>query len=774
MPPARSAGWSDDWSSTIPGYIEVRGARENNLKNVSLDIPKKKITVFTGVSGSGKSSLAFGTIAAESQRLFNETYPAFIQSLLPSYGQPDADSIANMSAAIVVDQQQLGGNSRSTVGTATDLHTLLRLLYTRIGEPAVGNAKELSFNDPQGMCPECEGIGHAAEIDLDRLLDRDKSLNEGAIRFPTFEVDTIYWGYFVGSGLFDNDKALRDFTEQEWQDFLHLPSKKVKVKMGGTGTVNVTYEGLLPKFRRLYVTKGADQLQPHLRGPYREVVTTGPCKHCEGSRLNAAARECRIEGTGIADCAAMQLSDLAEFVRTITEPSVGPLVSALLTRLDNLVHIGLGYLTLDRPTTTLSGGESQRLKLVRHLSSSLTDMTYVFDEPGVGLHPQDVQRLNELLIGLRDKGNTVLVVEHRPAVMAIADHLVDMGPAAGQHGGEVVFQGEFAGLRESGTLTGEHLDSSQPVKAEVRKPDGKLSITGADSHNLRDVSVDIPTGVLTAVTGVAGAGKSTLIREHLVAVHPDVVFINQHVTRGSKRSNPATYTGILDPIRKAFATANKVSAALFSANSKGACPDCQGLGLIYTDLAHLEPVVSTCETCQGKRFNADVLKHTLRGRDISEVLRMSVTDALEFFTEPAIAPVLRAMEDVGLGYLTLWQPLSTLSGGERQRLKLALELEKTGQVYVLEEPTTGLHMNDVDKLVGLLDRLVDNGSTVVVIEHNLDVIARADWVVDLGPGAGRDGGQVVFEGPPAKLLKSRKSVTAKYLAQHQKGSAGKG
>ncbi|MET8384305.1 excinuclease ABC subunit UvrA [Streptosporangium canum] len=752
-------------SSTIYGNIEIRNARENNLKNVSLDIPKRKITVFTGVSGSGKSSLVFGTIAAESQRLINETFTAFIQALLPRYGQPDADSLANLSAAIIVDQKRLGGNSRSTIGTVTDAYTMLRLLYSRLGRPSAGHSSAFSFNDPQGMCPDCEGLGRVSSIDVDALVDRDKSLKEGAIRFPTFAVDSWFWHIFTQSGFFDNDKKLGDYTEEERDKLLHMNEAKVKLSTGG-GTINSKYEGLIPKFKRLYMSKDADQMAPHLRIAFEKIVTSAPCPLCGGARLNQAALESLINGRSIAECAAMEVRSLAEFIRGIDEPALLPMLSALASRLDSLVYIGLGYLSLNRESSTLSGGESQRVKMVRHLGSSLTDMTYIFDEPSVGLHPHDIHRLNELLQQLRDKGNTVLVVEHKPAVIAVADHIVDMGPHAGRHGGDIVFQGDLAGLLKSGTLTGDHMNHHQTIKTDSRRPTGQLSIEHATLHNLRDVSVSIPEGVLTVVTGVAGSGKSSLIHGCLPERYPDAVFIDQNLPRGSKRSNPATYTGMLDLIRKAFASANKVNAALFSANSKGACPECQGLGLTYTDLAHMDPVATVCESCEGRRFTNEVLGYTLRGQNISEVLMFSVVEALEFFVEPKILATLRAMDDVGLGYITLGQPLSTLSGGERQRLKLAVELGNSSRIYVLDEPTTGLHMNDVDNLIGLLDRLVDNGSTVIVIEHNLDVISRADWIIDIGPGAGHDGGRVVFEGSPAGLIGHEKSVTGRYLRGH--------
>ncbi|MEV0401534.1 excinuclease ABC subunit UvrA [Actinoallomurus sp. NPDC050550] len=749
-------------SSIIYGNLEIRRARVNNLRNVSLDIPKQKITVFTGASGSGKSSLAFGTIAAESQRLINETYPAHVQAALPKYGQPDADSIAGLSAAIVVDQQRMGGNARSTVGTATDAYTLLRLLYSRVGRPAVSHPKKLSFNDPQGMCEECEGLGRAAAVDIDALVDRDRSLNEGAFRFPTLEPGSAHWNFFVSSGFFDNDKKLADYDDEEWDLLLNGPSRKVSIERGDKVS-NFTYEGLLPKFRRLWMAKGADRIAARLREPYERVVTTGRCMSCGGTRLNPEALACRVDGKNIGECMAMEVADLSRFVAAVEEPEVAPVVSALTHRLGGLTGIGLGYLSLDRESVTLSGGESQRVKMVRHLGSSLTDMTYVFDEPTAGLHPFDVHRLNELLVRLRDKGNTVLVVEHKPEVMEIADHVVDLGPGAGRDGGEIVYQGDFAGLRASCTLTGGHLDRHQRIKDEPREPRGWLRIERARLHNLKDVTVDVPEGVLTVVTGVAGAGKSALIQGCLPRHRPDAVFIDQSIPRGSRRSTPATYTGMLDPVRTAFAKVNRVDRALFSANSEGACPDCQGLGVIYTDLAHLDPVVTTCDSCDGRRFNDEVLGYRLRGRDISQVLEMTAAEAADFFTEPDITAPLRRLIDVGLGYVTLSQPVSTLSGGERQRLKLANELGKSGRLYVLDEPTTGLHMNDVDQLIDLFDRLVDGGSTVIVIEHDLDVVSRADWIIDLGPGPGHEGGNVVFTGPPTALLDAQDSVTAEYL-----------
>ncbi len=751
------------------GSIEVRGARENNLRNVSVDIPKRRITVFTGVSGSGKSSLVFGTIAAESQRLLNDTFSAFVQNFLPHYGQPDADSLNNLSAAIIVDQKRLGGNSRSTVGTITDTYSMLRLLYSRLGQPHIGGSSAFSFNDPQGMCPECEGLGQMASIDLDALVDRDKSLNEGAIQFPTFAVGQWYWQLFIDSGYFDPDKKLRDFTDEEWNKFLNMEETKIKVQIGGSKTMNMTFEGLLPKFRRSYLSKDFDSMQPHIRTALEPIVTRAECPACGGTRLNQAALGCLIHGKSIADCAAMEVSQLADFVRTITEPTVAPMVHALAAKLDNLVYIGLGYLSLNRETSTLSGGESQRVKMVRHLGSSLTDMTYVFDEPSIGLHMHDVHRLNELLVQLRNKGNTVLVVEHKPKVIRIADHVVDMGPGAGRYGGNVVYQGSYEGLLEADTVTGRHMSTHQAVNASPRTPKGWLTIKNASMHNLKNVSVDIPEGVMTVVTGVAGSGKSSLIRGYLPELY-SVVSIDQTLTRGSKRSNLATYTGMLDVIRKRFATTNKVSPALFSANSKGACPECSGLGLIYTDLAFLDPVASTCEACGGKQFTEEVLAYHLDGKSISDVLSMSVVEAAEFFTDPVITRTLTALVDVGLSYLTLRQPLTTLSGGERQRLKLATELGNTSQIYILDEPTTGLHMQDVDNLIGLLNRLVDNGSTVIVIEHNLDVIARADWVIDLGPGAGHDGGRLVFSGVPADLIQHEESITGRYVREHHESA----
>ncbi|ODT78630.1 MAG: daunorubicin resistance protein DrrC [Pelagibacterium sp. SCN 64-44] len=747
------------------GAITIRGARENNLKNVSLDIPKRRITVFTGVSGSGKSSLVFGTIAAESQRLINETYPAFVQQFMPHYGQPDAELLENISAAIIVDQQRLGGNARSTVATVTDAAQMLRVLFSRLAEPRLGAPGFYSYNDPRGMCPDCEGIGQVAAMDMAAVLDESKSLNGGALLPKDFAVESWYWEIYKNSGLFDMDKPVAEFSAEEREYLLHLDDgRKIKV-----GKIGLTYEGVVAKLKKGLGSKDPDSLQPHVRAEYDKIFTRQTCPACGGTRLNAAARESRVEGRSIADLSAMQVSDLAPFIRAIKAPQVGPMREALALRLENLVIIGLGYLSLDRESATLSGGESQRVKMVRHLGSSLTDITYVFDEPSVGLHPHDVGRLAGLMTQLRDKGNTVLIVEHKPDMIAIADHVVDMGPLAGSKGGEIVYQGGYAGLLTSGTLTGNHMQKHQAIKDKVRPPTGEvLRIEHGRVNNLQDVSVAIPRGVLTAVTGVAGSGKSSLILGCLPQAYPETVIIDQNLARGSRRSNTATYTGLLDGVRKAFAKANDVEASLFSANSKGACPDCSGLGVIYTDLAHLDPMITTCETCEGKRFLPEVLQQHLRGKSIADVYEMSVEDAASFFTEPALARIVRGLVDVGLGYLTLGQPLSTLSGGERQRLKLAAELGKKGHIYVLDEPTTGLHMNDVDTLIGLFDRLVDAGSTVIVIEHNLDVVSRADWVIDLGPGAGHEGGRVQFEGLPADLARAAHSLTGRHLAMRQR------
>ncbi|MEU6068674.1 MULTISPECIES: excinuclease ABC subunit UvrA [Streptomyces] len=741
--------------------IRVTGARENNLKNISLQIPKRQLTVFTGVSGSGKSSLVFDTVAAEAQRQLNETFTAFVRTFLPDHGRPDMDAIENISAAVVIDQKRLGGNPRSTVGTVTDVSPLLRLLFSRAGDPAGLPPSTFSFNAPQGMCPACEGLGTVVRLDLDAFVDRGKSLNQGALLHPDFSTDSWYWLSYVESGLFDNDKPLADFTEREWQLLLHgeLADKLRLVWQGNT--LNVKYEGLADKFTRLYIRK--EDMSERSHEVFRRFVRSGPCPDCDGTRLAAVAREVRIAGHHIAELTAMEAGRLATLLADLDLPEVKPVLDDLIARLRHLARIGLGYLSLDRETRTLSGGESQRIKMVRHLSSSLTDMLYVFDEPSVGLHARDVHRLKELLLALRDKGNTVLVVEHDPDVMAIADHVVDMGPKAGTLGGDVVFEGSFAGLVEADTLTGRHLRRRLPLKAAPRRPTGTLTVTGANDHNLKDVTVGFPTGVLTVVTGVAGSGKSTLVNDAFLSRHPDAVVIDQSPVTGSRRSSTATYTGLLDPIRKLFAKANGVSAALFSANSKGACSNCQGLGVLYTDLAFMETLKSVCEACGGRRFSAEVLGHRLRGRSISDVLEMTAAEAADFFTEPRLRPALHALNDVGLDYLRLGQPLSTLSGGECQRLKLATDLHRVGSVYVMDEPTTGLHMSDTHRLLGIVERLVDQGNTVIVIEHNLDVVKSADWIIDLGPEGGSGGGRVLFEGTPADLQKSTGSHTAEYL-----------
>ncbi|MFC0113612.1 ATP-binding cassette domain-containing protein [Kibdelosporangium aridum] len=749
-----------DFIADSHGLIQVRGARENNLRDVSVDIPKRRLSVFTGVSGSGKSSLVFGTIAAESQRLINETYTAFIQSFMPSLGRPDVDALRNLSAAIVVDQERMGANSRSTVGTATDAYTMLRIVFSRLGDPYVGTSSAFSFNLPDGMCPECEGMGRVSAVDVDELVDKSLSLREGAITVPGFNVDGWYWQTLALSGFVNPDVRLADYTEQEWQDFLYKPATKVKI-----GTMNTTYEGLVVKVQRLYLAKDRESMQSNVRAFVDRAVTFDTCGLCEGTRLNRAALESKIDGRNIADCSSMQINELAEFVRGITDESVAPLLSTLRETLDSLVEIGLGYLSLDRESGTLSGGEAQRVKMVRHLGSSLTDVTYVFDEPTIGLHPHDIQRMNDLLLRLRDKGNTVLVVEHKPEVIAVADHVVDLGPGAGSNGGQICYAGDLAGLRASGTLTGRYLDHKVKLRANIRQAKGQLSVTGANLHNLKDVSVDIPLGVLTVVTGVAGSGKSSLIHGS-VSTRKDVSVADQSPIRGSRRSNPATYTGLLDPIRSAFARANGVKPALFSANSEGACPTCKGIGLVYTDLAMMAGVASVCEECDGKRFTPKVLEYKLNGKDISEVLAMSVSEAREFFTTGPAASILTRLVDVGLGYVGLGQPLTTLSGGERQRLKLAIYMGEKASTYVLDEPTTGLHLADVDQLLGLLDRLVDDGNTVIVIEHHQAVMAHADWIIDLGPGAGHDGGRIVFTGTPEELITTSDSLTARHLREY--------
>ncbi|MFF5212748.1 excinuclease ABC subunit UvrA [Streptosporangium sp. NPDC000396] len=742
-------------------HIEITGARENNLKNISLKIPKRQITVFTGVSGSGKSSIVFDTIAAESQRQLNETFTTFVRNRLPKYGQPDADAIENLSAAVVIGQQRIGGSSRSTVGTITDIYSLLRLLYSRAGTPPAGYSNAFSFNDPAGMCPECEGVGRKTALDVDLALDRSKSLNEGAILLPNFGVGTWFWKTYAYSGLFDNDKKLADYTETEWDTLLRGQGPDIRFTTQG-GPVHQKYEGLIDKFDRIHIKKDIEAKAN--REALLEFVSSRTCPLCEGTRLNQAALACRINGRNIAELAAMEVRHLVGVVAEIDDPVAVTMVPAILARLRHLVTIGLGYLSLDRPTGTLSGGESQRIKMVKHLGSSLTEMTYIFDEPTIGLHPRDVTRMNGLLRELRDKGNTVLVVEHDRDVIEIADHVVDVGPRAGAHGGEIVYEGGVAGLRQADTLTGRHMRHNRPLKTEFREPAGALTVTGATARNLKNVTVSFPAGVLTVVTGVAGSGKSTLVNEVFLAGHPEAVVIDQSAVGTSIRSTPATYTGLMDDVRRLFAAAGGVSASLFSFNSKsGACPQCQGLGVIYTDLAFMDGITSTCETCRGRRFREEVLRHTLRGKSILDVLEMTASEAAEFFTEPRPLRVLRAVNAVGLGYLKLGQPLSSLSGGECQRIKLAGELHKTGTVYVMDEPTTGLHMSDVGNLLTIMDDLVDGGNTVVVIEHNLDVVKSADWIVDLGPDGGDRGGTVVFEGTPRQLLDADGSFTAEYL-----------
>lgn len=739
--------------------IRVRGARVNNLRDVDVDIPKRRLTVFTGVSGSGKSSLVFGTIAAESQRLINETYSAFLQSFMPSLGRPDVDALENLSAAIIVDQERIGANARSTVGTATDVNALLRIVFSRLSTPHVGTSAHFSFNLPDGMCPECEGLGKVSAVDIDALVDRDLSLNEGAITVPAFTTNTWYWRLFAESPRLDPDKKLRDYTEDEWAWFMHQPATKVN-----TGSFNTTYEGLLVKVQRTYLSKDRESAQPHVRAFIDRAATFTTCPGCGGTRLNEHSRTATVAGRTLPECTAMQITDLLTWVRGLDEASVAPLLTSLAETLGSLVEIGLGYLSLDRESGTLSGGEAQRVKMVRHLGSPLSDITYVFDEPTVGLHPHDIDRMNALLLRLRDKGNTVLVVEHKPEVIAVADHVVDLGPGAGAAGGRVTYSGDVVGLRASGTLTGRHLGARARLREHPRQPTGALEIRGANRHNLKDVSVDVPLGVLTVVTGVAGSGKSSLIHDSLPP-GPSIRSLDQSAIRGSRRSNPATYTGLLDPIRTAFAKANKVKPALFSANSEGACPRCRGLGLVYTDLAMMAGVATVCEECEGKRFTSEVLGYTLNGKNINDVFEMSIAQAREFFTTGQARQTLDRLVDVGLGYLTLGQPLNTLSGGERQRIKLAIAMAGDAAVYILDEPTSGLHMADIEQLLGLLDRLVDRGNSVVVIEHHLAVIAHADRVIDLGPGAGHDGGRVVFEGTPADLTRAD-TLTGRHLAAY--------
>ncbi|GAA2556179.1 MULTISPECIES: excinuclease ABC subunit UvrA [Streptomyces] len=782
--------------------IRVLGARENNLKDVSVEIPKRRLTVFTGVSGSGKSSLVFDTIAAESQRLINETYSAFLQGFMPTLARPEVDVLDGLTTAITVDQQRMGSDPRSTVGTATDVNAMLRILFSRLGKPHIGppaaysfnvasvsasggftvdrgadrtRTEKVSFSRTGGMCTRCEGRGTVSDIDLTQLYDDSKSLSEGPFTIPTYTGDGWVVRVIAESGFFDPDKPIREYTEKERYDFLHREPTKVKIN-----GVNLTYEGLIPKIQKSFLSKDRESMQPHIRAFVDRAVTFTECPDCDGTRLSEAARSSRIGEVSIADACAMEIRDLAEWVRGLAEPSpssssrgypmVAPLLTALQHTLGSFVEIGLGYLSLDRASGTLSGGEAQRIKMIRHLGSPLTDVTYVFDEPTVGLHPHDIQRMNDLLLRLRDKGNTVLVVEHKPETIAIADHVVDLGPGAGTAGGTVCFEGTVEGLRASGTVTGRHLDDRATLKETVRKPTGTLEIRGATANNLRNVDVDIPLGVLCVVTGVAGSGKSSLVHGSIPASE-GVVSVDQTPIRGSRRSNPATYTGLLDPIRKAFAKANGVKPALFSANSEGACPTCNGAGVVYTDLGMMAGVATTCEECEGKRFQASVLEYTFGGKDISEVLAMPVTEAEEFFGSgeartPAAHRILGRLADVGLGYLTLGQPLTTLSGGERQRLKLATHMGDKGGVYVLDEPTTGLHLADVEQLLGLLDRLVDSGRTVIVIEHHQAVMAHADWIIDLGPGAGHDGGRIVFEGTPADLVAARSTLTGEHLADY--------
>ncbi len=760
--------------------IRVRGARENNLKNVDLDVPKRRLTVFTGVSGSGKSSLVFGTIAAESQRLINETYPTFVQQFMGQPARPDVDALENLSATIRVDQERMGANARSTVGTATDVHAMLRVLFSRLGQPQVGSSQAFSFNVPSlpaaggrsasedgraiaitgGMCPDCEGLGQVSDIDLDELYDKTLSLAAGAIRVPGYTADGWMVRIFSESGFLDPEKPIQDYSEQERSDFLYKEQTKVRI-----ANTNMTYEGLVPKITKSMLQKDRDGLQPHVRAFVDRAVTFVACPACGGTRLNAGARSSRINGVSIADAASMQITDLAAWVRTVDSPAVAPLLAGLRDTLDAFVHIGLGYLSLDRASGTLSGGEAQRTKMIRHLGSSLTDITYVFDEPTAGLHPHDIQRMNDTLRRLRDKGNTVLVVEHKPEVIEIADHVVDLGPGAGRAGGVVQYEGDVVGLRGSDTLTGRFLDHRARLKPAVRERTGALPIRGAGQHNLRNVDVDVPLGVLTVVTGVAGSGKSSLIHGHLPAFD-GVVVVDQSPIKGSRRSSPATYTGVLDAVRAAFAKANGVKPSLFSANSEGACPACKGLGVIVTELGFQSTVETVCEVCASTGFAAAVLEYTLEGKNIAEVLEMSVSEAAGFLTTGPAVAVLSRLVDVGLGYITLGQSLNTLSGGERQRLKLAISMAKKGAVYVLDEPTTGLHLADVDTLLGLLDTLVDAGNTVVVIEHHQAVMAHADWLIDLGPGAGREGGTVVFEGTPHDLVASPTTLTGEHLARY--------
>lgn len=743
-------------------YIEIRGARENNLKNVSLRIPKRKITIFTGVSGSGKSSIVFDTIATESQRLLNENFSMFVRNFLPKYAQPDADAIENLSMSIVVDQKRMGGGSHSTVGTITDINTLLRLLFSRLGKPHVGPANLFGFNDPKGMCPECNGLGRKLDVALNKFLDTSKSLNEGAILFPEYAVNSWYWSQLISTGLFDPDKKLSKYNKKEMDDLLHSPPTKIKTKVGAKD-FNMTFEGIVDRFTNKYIKRDLKTMSERTQKSVEPYMTMGPCHLCKGARLSQAALKSKINGYNIADLTDMEIAELIKVVKTIKDSAAQPIIKSLVERLQHLIDIGLEYLTLGRETDTLSGGESQRVKIVKHLGSSLTDVIYIFDEPSVGLHPRDVHRMNELLQRLRDKGNTVIVVEHDPDVIKAADHVVDIGPQAGTHGGEIVYEGSFANLLKADTLTGRHMKVKVPLKDEFRKPTGRLPIKNAKVNNLQNVSVDIPTGILTVVTGVAGSGKSSLINEVFQHQHPDAIVIDQTAVGVNSRSNPATYTGIMDDVRKAFAAANKVNPSLFSFNSKGACENCQGLGVIFTDLAFLSEAKTPCEVCEGRRFKDEVLQYRLNGKNISEVLAMKVEDALEYFEIPEVTKKLQAMSDVGLGYLSLGQPLSTLSGGECQRIKLASELHKQGSIYIMDEPTTGLHMSDIGHLMEVINRLVDTGNTVVVIEHNLHVIKNAEWIIDMGPEGGSQGGQVMFEGTPKQLLSVKRSITSEYI-----------
>ncbi|EAF4521989.1 TPA: excinuclease ABC subunit UvrA [Listeria monocytogenes] len=745
----------------VQEYIRLRGARENNLQNISLDIPKRKITIFTGVSGSGKSSIVFETIATESQRQLNETYSAYLRNFLPKYTQPDADSIENLSTSVIIDQKRLGGNSRSTLGTITDINSILRLLFSRVGKPSIGTANLFSFNDPAGMCPDCHGVGQKVSVDLVKLLDPNKSLKEGAILFPTFSVDSWYWNSYAYSGFFDVNKKIKDYTDEEYDMLLH--GKDIKVFLETPmGSMNATYEGLIPKFNRLYIQKEGE-MSASTKKRVDKFTHIAPCTTCEGTRLSAQALSCKINGANIADFTAMQLDELKDTIARIDDPIATPMVKSVTERLQHLIDIGLGYMTLDRQTASLSGGESQRVKMIRHLNSSLTDLLYIFDEPSIGLHPRDVHRLNELLVKLRDKGNTILVVEHDPDVIKIADHVVDVGPHAGKHGGEIQFVGSYTDLLKSDTLTGQFLNRHLPINSKPRQPKGFLTTEKSSRFNLKNIQANIPKEVLTVITGVAGSGKSTLIHSVFLKEYPDAIVIDQSAAHANIRSNPATYTGIMDPIRKAFGKENDVSPSLFSYNSKGACENCKGLGFTTMDLAFMDSIRTPCEVCHGKRFQDSVLQFKLNGKSISDVLELTVSEALDFFTDKKILKKIEAMEEVGIGYVTLGQALSTLSGGECQRLKLANELHKKGSIYIMDEPTTGLHMSDIEHILTIIHSLVNKGNTVIVIEHNVDIIRNADWIIDLGPEGGSAGGQIIFEGAPLDLLENKQSLTAKYL-----------